>query len=149
MKPCLMCGADIAGPGLFRIKIGGVTYDNEGDAHFIRQEVDHFPDHTTEKWLCGQCAEKIELYIDELDFDVCRAPEGESICGRTFEPIEEDDSESVICIEWGKLIEIMTEHGPEEEFQPSEGGHLHYWCCAEGFELPFHTIPYTDEPVFS
>jgi hypothetical protein len=138
-----------SGPCLFRILIGGVTYDDNGEVHFVQDCRDHFPDHAKAKWLCYECAEELEIYVDELDFDVCRAPEAGSVCGRTFQPAEEDDSESVIRIEWGVLRQNSSDDkGSDEYFVPSEGGHVHYWCLAEAYEFPLHTIPYVDEPVF-
>lgn len=149
MKRCLYCDRPIVGPGVFRIRIGGVTYDDVYGAQFVQSQLDYFRDHTKTKWLCADCAAEREVFIDELEKDACRAPEGlGGICGNTFEPIDnEDQSECVLLFEWGVLQKSAK--GPGEVFIADEEvptGHVHFNCACEGWELPFWSIEARDEP---
>jgi len=149
MKTCLNCDNSIVGPGVFRIRIGGVTYDDVHGALFVQTPEDYFRDHTKTKWLCVECATEKEIYIDELEADACRAPDGlGATCGQTFEPVDNvDQSECVLLIEWGVLQKAAK--GPGEAFVTDKevpAGHVHYNCACEGWELPLWSIEPKDAP---
>ena len=119
-------------------------YDDLHGALFVQDYNDHFRDDTKTKWLCRQCAEIVGLYIENLELDACRVPEGETICGCTFEPIESDNSESVLLVEWGKFC--PSDKGPDEVFIANHSAHVHFNCACDGWGLPLWNIDPSDTP---
>jgi hypothetical protein len=142
-RQCLGCDLEISERGLFRIRIGGILYDEQG-VKFSQSQDDYFGDHTSTKWLCNRCAEERSLYINELGTEKCLAPECGTICDQTFEPVTSLVSESVLLIEWGRMCPSLKAGG--EAFQAEYQAHVHYNCACDGFDLPLWNISPQDEP---
>lgn len=143
-RVCLKCDRPILTAWAFRIRIGGVTYDEYHGALFQQDENDYFRDHSKTKWLCRQCAEESGVYVAQLDTDTCRAPEDTEQCGCTFEPLESDQAESVLLVEWGQFC--PSQKGPGEMFMSSQSGHVHFNCACDGWGLPLWSIEPSDTP---
>jgi len=153
MRACVACGEPLNGPGVFRIRIGGVTYDEQHGALFIQERCDSFRDGSMTQWLCVRCANQHGVYVDDLEDDVCGAVDGRSSCGGTFEPIESEQSETVLRLEWGTVMENISGKGPGETFvvQKDEdgdliGGHIHFICACDAWRIPLWDIEPADTP---
>ena len=152
MRICLTCDEPITGPEAFRILIGGVTYDTRNRLRFIRG-VDEFRDGSKTKWLCRRCALEHDIYVDELEFDICRAVEGQTPCNEPFEPLDGigEPSECVLRIEWGKFVFNEGGKGADVGFEPLKPkevncGHVHYNCAESAWGLPLYSIPPPESP---
>jgi hypothetical protein len=142
----MACDEPLVGPGVFRLRIGGVTYDENHGAQFIQERCDSFRDGTLTKWLCVRCATQHKVFIDDLEYDVCGAINGSARCGSTFEPVESPQSETVLLVEWGTQCKNASDKGPDETFIIQTGGHIHFNCACDAWEMPIWNIEPTDTP---
>jgi len=142
----MACDESLTGPGVFRLRIGGVTYDENHGARFIQERCDSFRDGTLTKWLCVNCAAQHKVYVDDLEYDVCGAVGGRARCGMTFEPVESSQSETVLLVEWGSLCENASGKGPAEAFITEVGGHIHFSCACDVWGMPIWNIDPADTP---
>ena len=146
MRLCMACGEALIGPGVFKIRIGGVTYDDNHGARFIQERCDSFRDGSTTQWLCVRCADQQGVYIDDLETDVCGAIDGGTRCGQTFEPAESYQAETVLLLEWGKLMDNVSGKGPSVTFVSEVSGHIHFVCACDVWRIPIWNIEPTDTP---
>lgn len=168
MKLCIACDEPLPGPEAFRIRIGGVIYDENHGAQFVQEECDVFRDGSTTKWLCRSCAVEHDVYISELEFDSCQAVDGRTPCNQTFEPSFTAQSECVLLVEWGSLdftgksnpfVTAKKEPdlrcprcrgrgraGREECRCVEVAGHIHYNCACDSWRLPLYDIPPKEAP---
>lgn len=140
----MACDEPLLGPGVFRIRIGGITYDENRGARFIQERCDSFRDGKLTKWMCIRCATNHGVYVDDLEYDVCGAVDGGIRCGSTFEPIDSTQSETVLLVEWGSLCENASDKGPGEAFIAEVGGHIHFNCACDVWRMPIWNL---DEPA--
>ena len=144
MRVCFACDEPLPGPEAFRIRIGGVAYDERHGARFIQESYDEFRDGSQIKWLCRSCAVEHDVFVDELELDVCRAVEGRTHCNNTFEPACSKQSETVLLIEWGAFT--CGDKGPGVTFVSAAKGHIHFNCACDAWRLPLYDIPPAEAP---
>ncbi len=140
----MACDEPLLGPGAFRLRIGGITYDDSYGARFVQERCDSFRDGSLTKWMCVRCASSYGVYVDDLEYDVCGAIDGGARCGNTFEPVESPQSETILLVEWGSLCENASGKGPSETFISEVGGHIHFNCACEAWNMPIWNL---DEPT--
>lgn len=153
MRTCLNPACErvlLPGPeGLLRIRIGAVEYTDVGAEFLAEDGVDEFRDGELVKWLCPTCCLTYGVYLGELREDACMISDGYDVCGMSFEPAESMQSESVLLVEWGYLVES---HGKGARIQfiastdPDERGHVHFTCACEGWNLPLWQLESDDQP---
>jgi hypothetical protein len=93
-----------------------------------------------------RCAAQHDVFVDDLDYDVCGAIDGEARCGSTFEPIESSQSETVLLVEWGALTANVSGKGPDETFITEVGGHIHFNCACDAWRIPIWDVDPMDAP---
>ena len=146
---CLKCDEPIVGPWAYRIRIGGVTYDEIHGPCFVQDPRDHFTDDTKTKWLCEKCACESGIDMLNLRLDQCLAPEWGQSCSKTFQPVEyPDNDEQILLVERGQLCPNNKGPGigPEEMFEPVQAAHVHFMCACDGWSLPLWNLPPSDTP---
>lgn len=151
MKNCLICDEPLSGPEVFRIRIGGVAYEEDANGTTLVQFVqkaghDHFEDGSTIKWVCRHCAIQRGIRTGELDYGSCEISNG-SECGMGFEEWTEPGSDCVLEVERGVLHENGGGKGPSVVFITKEGGCVHFNCaCDDPWRLPLCDLPNLDVP---
>ena len=144
MKNCLYCDRPIEDDGwLYRLRVGGVKYGEERAVFTQEEDVDLFQDQTPVKWLCEECALRLGVHLENLETEVCRAPEGVSICGGGFEPVTSENSDTVLAIEWGHF---QQSKGPGRVFVGEQHGHVHFLCACDAYRLPLWNFELPDTP---
>lgn len=152
MRSCLICDEPLIGPEVFRIRIGGVSYDEDENGttlvQFVQQPgVDSFQDGTTIKWLCRSCAVERGILLRELDYGTCQIYHGKDCCGMGFEPLSEHSSDCVLEVERGTLHKNESGKGPSVVFITQDGGCVHFNCaCDDPWRLPLCDLRSPDTP---
>jgi hypothetical protein len=138
----MICDEPLEFTWAYQLWIGAVAYDDDG-AFFVQEDHDSFRDGENMKWLCAKCADDNNVFIDDLTLDYCRAVDG---CGREFEPVQSDQSECILLLEWGELIENDSNKGPDIVFRPEIAGHIHFNCAVDSWNIPLWSIDASDTP---
>ena len=142
----MACGEPLTERGMFRLRIGAVYYDDNHGAQFIQEECDGFRDGTLTNWLCRECGAQNDVYIDDLEDNICGAVDGGNRCGQTFEPADSPQSETVIRLEWGGFSPNKSGKGPDMKFVPEVGGHIHFNCACDSWGIPIWDVEAQDTP---
>jgi hypothetical protein len=135
---CLVC--DWAVDQGFRLSIGAVSHEEIDDGIYESTFVlEPFRDGDLFKYLCAQCAEDYNVFIDELEIDDCQALDPETLkqCSLRFESIESSRSDSVLRIEWGTMGRASTK-GPSirrQRFTPIHEARVHEECAVKYWGL--------------
>jgi len=150
VRTCLLCDELLDGPEVYRIRIGGVAYEETEETmlvQFIQQPGrDYFQDGSTIKWLCNRCARSNGIETRELDYGSCKI-HGEG-CGLSFEEWDQPGSDCVLEVERGVLHNNASgEKGPPDVFITEEGGCVHFNCaCQDPWRLPLCDLRSPDTP---
>ena len=141
MRTCLLCDEPLTGPEVYRIRIGGVSYEeNEGTTmvQFVQEPGrDYFQDGSTAKWICHRCARERGLQAGDLDYGSCQLENCGNFCGLAFEECSEPGSDCVLEVERGVLHHNSADKGPPVVFITQEGGCVHFNCaCDDTWRLP-------------
>lgn len=142
---CLACDEPLIKSGAFRLRIGAVDYKNNG-TFFVQEPCDSFRDGSRTKWICLRCATDHNVFIDDLEYDVCGAIDGQTRCGQTFEPVNSQCSETVLLLEWGELTTNHSHKGPKVWFHKEIGGHIHFNCACDVWRIPLWDFEPQDAP---
>jgi hypothetical protein len=144
VRTCLLCDNPLTGPEVYRIRIGGVSYE-ESDApqdlmmvQFVQEPGrDYFQDGSTAKWVCHSCAVDRGILTKELDYGSCQIDHGGDFCGLAFEEWSEPGSDCVLEVERGVLHHNASDRGPPIVFITQDGGCVHFNCaCDDPWRLP-------------
>lgn len=138
MRICVLCDETIRDTELFKITIGGILYENGATVFYPDEDNGSFEDGSVIKWLCSRCASSSNVYVDELEQDICK------ICNSSFIPQDAYLSESVIRIEWGCIVENTSNRGPPTLFVADVGANAHFACACDDWGIPLWNLGHVD-----
>lgn len=141
MKPeCLACLRGLSETG-FRLSVGGVDYEGVDEGLYQCSFVpEPFRDGDMFKYLCGECADMHEVYMDELgdELDVCQVFNSETgdLCNTKFEGVLSRRSDYVLRVEWGAFHSFCK--GPtvtRHKFVAHQEVRVHHDCAVTHWGL--------------
>ena len=123
----------------YRLSVGVVTYNEVGDGDyelgFIREM---FRDGDAAKYLCTECAERRQVYIDELEYDHCTVFDNRKLerCKfPQFETILSRRVDSVLRVEYGRFRKRKGSLTRKRKFVAEQEARVHLDCAIEHWEL--------------
>jgi len=152
VRNCLVCDEFLNGPEVYRIRIGGVSYEEDKEGATLVQFIqepgkDYFQDGSTAKWMCRDCARDRGILTQELDYGSCQIDNEGDRCGMSFEEWTQPGSDCVLEVERGMLHKNNSGRGPPVIFITEEGGCVHFNCaCDDPWRLPLCELQSSDTP---